>query len=206
MDENKEEKLPPLTEFESKYLTNINMLDGFKRISESLPGLISFQYAEGPDYFFENPSLPLTFVRFRRSSYPDENGKYYQQLTSKTKEADSSNNIQRKEPNLMVVGSIDEVLGFIKSTGFTYTHSIKKQCHIYKYPDCTLVFYGVRPENSEEMEYFVEIEVDEETIHNLTKNEAIQVIEKYEQILSSIEGVSSRKRLKLSLRERYRNK
>ena len=55
-----------------------------------------------------------------------------------------------------------------------------------------------------EADDYVEIEVDEATIHNLTKSEANAVVEKYEEILSTIEGVSAKKRLKLSLRERYR--
>lgn len=205
-----EEKLAPLTEFETKYLTNPNMLDKFKKIAESLPNLSNFQYAEGPDYFFENPNLPLTFVRFRRSAYPDESGEHYQQLTSKTKKTIGGSNIQRKEPNLMVKGSIkgsiNEIMDFVRSVGFEYTHSIKKRCHIYYYPECTLVFYTVMENDESEPEHFVEIEIDEATIHNLTKTEALQIIEKYEEILSPIEGVSAKKRLRLSLRERYRKK
>jgi adenylate cyclase class IV len=201
-----EPKLAPFTEFETKYLTNIGMLDRFKKIAESLPNLLSFQYAQGPDSFFENPNIPLTSVRFRRSEYPDANGDYYQQLTSKTKMSDASNNIQRKEPNLMVSSSVDEIRNFIDSIGFVYTHCLKKQCHIYAYPECTIVFYTVISEEVTEPEHFVEIEIDEATIHNLTKTEAWGVIEKYEKILSSIDGVSAKKRLKLSLRERYKKK
>jgi adenylate cyclase class IV len=202
-----EPKLAPFTEFETKYLTNIEELDPFKKIAESLPNLRSFQYAEGPDYFFENPAIPSTFVRFRRSSYPEPSGDHYQQLTSKTKPLNATNNIQRKEPNLKIAGgSFDEVAYFVNSMGFTYTHSIKKSCHIYYYPDAALVFYTVKPEDSSDLEYFVEVEVDEATIHNLTESEAWLVIEKYEKILSSIEGVSAKKRLRLSLRDRYKKK
>jgi adenylate cyclase class IV len=202
---NEEPKLPRFTEFETKYLTNIDMLDTFKKITESLPNLVSFQYAEGPDYFFDNPLLPDTFVRFRRGTYPDKDGQYYQQLTSKTKTAGATSNRKRKEPNLMILGgSIEEAYEFIESIGFKYTHSIKKDCHIYNYPDCCLVFYSVKTESMSEPERFVEIEVDEATIHNLTQTEAMRVIEKYEKILSSIEGVSAKKRLKLSLRDRYK--
>ena len=202
-----EPKLAPFTEFESKYLTNIEMLGAFKTIAESLPNLKSFQYAEGPDYFFENPLIPSTFVRFRRSSYPDPNGQYYQQLTSKTKEKGSTNNIRRSEPNLMISGgSFEEVRNFVESVNFKYTHSIKKRCHIYEYPDCTLVFYSVNSEENSELEHFVEAEVNEATIHTLTESEAWLIIEKYEKILASIEGVSAKKRLKLSLRDRYKKK
>lgn len=202
-----EVKLAQFTEFETKYLTNIDMLDNFKKIAESLPNLKSFQYAEGPDYFFENPAIPNTFGRFRRGSYPLPDGTYYQQLTTKTKGSSSNNNIQRKEPNLKVMGgSVEEVTDFFKSVGFVYTHNIKKACHIYEYPECTLVFYTVKSEEGSESEHFVEIEVDEATIHTLTETEAWGVIEKYEKILSSIEGVSAKKRLRLSLRDRYKKK
>lgn len=202
-----EPKLARFVEFETKYLTNIDMLDSFKKIAESLPNLLSFEYAEGPDYFFENPALPNTFGRFRRGSYPLPDGTFYQQLTTKTKGSSSSNNIKRKEPNLKIQGgSVDEVKDFWESVGFTYTHSIKKACHIYTYPECTLVFYTVKSEEGSEPEHFVEVEVDEATIHTLTETEAWAVIEKYEKILSSIEGVSAKKRLRLSLRDRYKKK
>lgn len=202
-----EPKLAPFTEFETKYLTNIDMLDKFKKVVESIPNLLSFQYAEGPDYFFDNPLIPNTFGRFRRSSYPDSDGKYYQQLTTKTRDPSSKNNIRRKEPNLKVDGgSIEEVKDFFKSVGFVYTHSIKKACHIYNYPECVVVFYTVKTEEGSISEHFVEIEVDETTIHTLTESEAWLIIEKYEKILSSIDGVSAKKRLKLSLRDRYRKK
>jgi adenylate cyclase class IV len=202
-----EPKLAQFTEFETKYLTSIDMLDSFKKIAESLPNLLSFEYSEGPDYFFENAALPNTFGRFRRGSYPLPDGTYYQQLTTKTKNTGASNNIQRKEPNLKIEGgSVEEVKDFWKSVGFTYTHSIKKACHIYTYPECTLVFYTVKSEEGSEPEHFVEIEVDEVTIHTLTETEAWLVIEKYEKILSSIDGVSAKKRLRLSLRDRYKKK
>lgn len=202
-----EPRLAPFTEFETKYLTNIKMLDTFKKVVESLPNMLSFEYTEGPDYFFENSALPFTFGRFRRGSYPLADGTYYQQLTTKTKHPDTNNNIRRKEPNLKINGgSLEEVMDFWKSVGFTYTHSIKKACHIYSYPDAVLVFYTVKKEEDSQPEHFVEIEVNEETIHNLTETEAWQVIEKYEKLLSYIEGVSSKKRLRLSLRDRYKNK
>jgi adenylate cyclase class IV len=179
------------------------MLGPFKAIMEKTRNLESFQFTSGPDYFFRNPKLPLTFVRFRRSDNPDQYGKHYQQLTSKTKSKKSGNNIKRKEPNLHVEDSQEEVFEFIKSIGFEFSHSIKKRCHIYTYTDATLAFYSVQPENSELMEYFIEIEVNEATIDNLTETEAMQVIEKYEKLLSTIDGVSAKKRLKLSLNERY---
>ncbi len=197
-----EDKLEPMTEFETKYLSNINMLYPFKQIASELPNLKSYRYAEGYDQFFENSSLPNTFVRFRRSGHPDENGKYYQQLTSKTKAAHATNNLQRREPNLAIPGTMAEVWAFVESVGFSYTHTVWKGCHIYQYDDCTLSFYSVRA--GEQLEHFCEIEVDEQTIHGYSKMEAMAVIEKYETLLAAIEGVSARKRLKLSLRERYR--
>ncbi len=193
--------LPAFTEFECKYLTSLDMLHKFKTIARNLPGLLNFITAEGPDYFYTSNS-PNTFLRFRRGGYSEKDGKYYQQLTTKTKTPNAKNSIQRKEPNLIVTASVEEVQAFINSVGFKFSHSIYKVCHIYTYQDTTLVFYSVSSGDSEQ-EHYVEIEVNEDTIHTLTENQAWAVIEKYEALLAPT-GISARKRLKLSLMERYK--
>ena len=200
----KSKKLEPGTEFETKYLSTALDLFKFKSIASKLPGLEEFLHGEGPDMFFENPAIKNVFMRFRRSNYPDINGKHFQQLTTKTRTS-KDNNIKRKEPNLKVTSPPEEILRFIKSTGFEFTHSIMKECHVYKFSDATLAYYSVMTEKMLSPDYYIEIEVDEETIHNLTEEQAMDVIKKYESILSPIEGISPKSRLKHSLFEIYRN-
>ena len=80
-----------------------------------------------------------------------------------------------------------------------------KECHVYKFSDATLAYYSVMTEKMLSPDYYIEIEVDEETIHNLTEEQAMDVIKKYESILSPIEGISPKSRLKHSLFEIYRS-
>ena len=66
------------------------------------------------------------------------------------------------------------------------------------------MFYSVRGEKNK-LDHFVEIELDESSIHNLTVDEAMEKIRKYEAVLAPI-GISHRGRLTKSLFEMYVNK
>lgn len=197
-----DQKLDTLTEFETKYAVSSSSLSVFKDIAEKAPGLKSFIYAEGPDYFFTNKNRPETFFRIRRSMWPDINGKHFMQLTSKTKTS-SSNNRKRIEPNINIDTSLETAKTLVESSGFKLSHTITKRCHIYEYEDATISFYSVSPESSRVTDFFVEFEVDEKTISKLSETDAMSVIEKYEAMFASIDGVSPRRRLRLSLMERY---
>lgn len=195
-----EEKIARFTEFETKYSTEIEYLSGFKAIVENLPGLIDFTYVEGPDTYMTKTDG--SFGRYRAAKYP--HGTTYAQWTLKLKPVGAKNNISRLEYNWRVDGTpAQEILDGAVAMGFTFNFKINKACHIYKFPECTLVFYSVKEANSTKEEYYIEIEITEETVHELTEDNAWEIIRKYEKILEPV-GVNAQKRMRKSLLEMYR--
>lgn len=210
-----EEKTLEHVEFETKYRVDDHLLIEFKQILEPNPELLGFIYVEGPDQFFTYSdawfaSMPQwdpkgTFIRYRKPSFGLDKGR--RQVTWKYKPTNTKNNIQRKEHNWDIGETPEKVIiEQIQDSGAIFNCSIVKNCHIYNFSDATLVFYTVydttfgKPKKAD---YFIEIEVSEEKIHQMTENECWAVIEKYEQVLSPI-GITAQKRLKRSLFEMYR--
>jgi hypothetical protein len=202
-------------EFETKYRVKDHLLIEFKQILETHLELQDFIYVEGPDCFFDYPeswfaTMPQwdpegTFIRYRKPSFGLDKGR--RQVTWKYKPKNSKDNVQRKEYN-WDIGKTPEkvVLEQLKESGAIFNASIVKNCHIYKFPDATLTFYTVYDTTygqPKEADYFVEIEVDEDTIKDMTVDLAWAVIEKYEKVLAPI-GISAQKRLKKSLYQMYK--
>lgn len=201
---NNTDKIPQYSEVETKYRTTVSMLPTFKRVAESIQDLRRFTYAEGPDEYFVNPKDPSSFARIRYSEHPDKDGKYYRQLSRKKKFEGHKDNVFRQETNLFLSeNEVEEIRQDVKISGSFFNFKIHKYCHIYDFKDATIVFYSVREEGTTKEDFFIEIEVDEKTIHNLTEKEAWDVIHKYEKILEPV-GVVPDKRLKKSLFEMYR--
>jgi hypothetical protein len=214
MMEPKEESLEHI-EFETKYRVEDHLLIEFKQIMESQETLKDFLYIEGPDFFYTYPQSWFdanpqwepngTFARYRKPSFGLDKGR--RQVTWKYKPKDAKNSIKRKENN-WDIGKTPEkvVIEQLQDSGLVFNASIVKNCHIYLFEDATLVFYTVydttfgKPKKAD---YFVEIEVDEETIVDLSEAQAWAVIEKYEKILLPL-GISARNRLRKSLFEMYR--
>jgi len=195
-----EPKIARFTEFETKYTSDIIELFGFKSIVESLPGLLEFTYAEGPDTYMTRPDG--SFGRYRAAKYP--HGTKYAQWTLKIKPIGAKTNISRLEYNWRVDGTPpQEILDGAEAMGFVFNFKITKQCHIYRFEDATLVFYSVKEEESAKEDYFIEIEITEETVHELTEDQALEIIRKYEKILNPV-GVNAQKRMRRSLFEIYR--
>lgn len=195
-----EEKIARFTEFETKYSSDIGQLSQFKSIVENLPGLLDFTYAEGPDTYMTKPDG--SFGRYRKAKYP--HGTTYAQWTLKLKPVGAKNNISRLEYNWRVDGTPEqEILDGAEAMGFTFNFKISKSCHIYRFPECTLVFYSVREADSSKDDYYMEIEITEETVHELTEDQAWEIIRKYEKILEPV-GVNAQKRMRKSLFEMYR--
>jgi hypothetical protein len=193
--------LPKHLEFETKYETDLDKLCTFKRILKNHPDKATFLFTEGPDTYYINPNNKA-IGRYRVTEYPIEQ-QQFAQWTLKTKPDGAKNNIKRKEPNWRVDGTPAETIhqGAL-DMGYVLNFKIWKMCHIYIYSDATVVFYTVIKEGSNKEEHFIEIEVDEDTIHTLTEDEAWAVIEKYEKILAET-GITPQKRLRKSLAERY---
>lgn len=196
-----EKKLDPFTEFETKYESSLSILPIFQKLADAIPDRKSFIYAEGPDEYYTKPEDPIC-LRFRKAVYPEATPQF-KQLTTKGRPIGAKHNIKRKEPNLLVNSSDEEIRAFIESVGYKFNFKVYKRCHIQSFEDAVIVFYSLMEDGKTTEEYFIEIEVNEETIHQLTENEAWKVIEKYEKILAET-GITPQKRLKLSILERYR--
>lgn len=193
-------KIARFTEFETKYSSDIAHLSQFKTIVENLPGLLEFIYCEGPDTYFTKSDG--SFGRYRAAKYP--HGTNYAQWTLKIKPAGAKNNFSRLEYNWRVDGTpAQEITDGATSMGFSFNFKISKACQIYKFSDATLVFYSVKEEGSNKDDYFMEIEITEETVHELTEEEAWSIIRKYEKILEPV-GVTAQKRMRRSLFEMYK--
>lgn len=145
------------------------------------------------------------FMRYRRPSHGLDGDR--KELTTKYKQSGSKNNIRREEKNIRV-DKVDEetIMKFVSDLGYRLNFSIWKTCHIYNFSDATLVFYSVYDTTNgkaSKMDTFVEIEVNEEKIHNMTEKQAFEIIEKYEKSLETV-GLSARSRLRKSLFEMYK--
>jgi adenylate cyclase class IV len=198
-----EELVPKLTEFETKYRVEPHMLTEFKKIVGALPGLEKFIYVEGPDYYFTKSDG--SFARYRRPSHGLDNGR--SEVTVKVKPEGAKNNIIRKEVNWRVDETPEDAIREgLRLMGYTPNFSIWKGCHIYNFHDVTLVMYQVfdtTDGKASKTDSFVEIEVSEEKISEMTEDAAWDLISKYEAILSDI-GINAQKRLRKSLFEMYR--
>lgn len=146
-----------------------------------------------------------TFIRYRKPSHNLDNGRT--ELATKYKREGAKNNIQREETNVRV-DHTDEysVRNFINNFLYTTNFSIYKTCHIYNFDEVTLVFYSVYDTTdgkASKTDSFLEIEICEEKISEMTEEEAWALIVKYEKILESV-GINAQKRLRKSLFEMYK--
>lgn len=207
MSEVKEEAEPTIgkhVEVETKYRVEPHLLTEFKRIVGGMDGLEKFIYVEGPDYYFTNGKGD-NFIRYRRPAHGLDNGR--SEVTVKVKPEGAKNNIMRTEVNVRVDQSPeDSVRAFVALMGYTPNFSIWKGCHIYNLKDATLVFYSVYDTTdgkASKMDNFVEIEVSEEHVQDMTEEQAWVIITKYEKALEDV-GLNPQKRLRKSLFEMYR--
>lgn len=199
--------LPQLEKFiyvegPDEYLTNEHILKRFNEFALTLSVKNSNELLSLLD---ETIGLFPPFMRFRRPSHGLDGNR--QELTTKYKQEGVKNNVQREEKNIRVDNtSPDTVRSFITDVGYKPNFSIWKTCHIYNFEDATLVFYSVYDTTdgkASKMDNFVEIEVSEEKISEMTEEQAWGVITKYEKALESV-GLTARNRLKKSLFEMYR--
>lgn len=190
------ENLPQLTEFETKYRVDGDKVYEFKKLVEYLNDNYKFVYAQGPDRYYTKKDG--SFMRFRKA----ETDKYAE-ITMKAKPEGAKHNIKRKEVNWKVDYNLDvhEIDHGAEMLGYDFNFEIWKMCHIYKFKDATLVFYTVRDEKGK-VDHFIEIELDEKSIHKLTEKEAWEKIRHYEGVLAPV-GIVHNKRLTKSLYEMY---
>lgn len=201
------DKLPNLTKFiyvegPDTYYTNEHITNKLAAFGESLSEKNKEAFKQVlADTIDQFPP----FMRYRRPSHGLDGDR--KELTTKYKQSGSKNNIQREEKNIRV-DKVDEetIMKFVSDLGYKLNFSIWKACHIYNLDDATIVWYQVHDTTTgkvSKVDYFVEIEVDEESISTKTEKEAWAIIEKYETILASV-GLSARSRLRKSLFEMYK--
>lgn len=198
-----DEKLDDFCEFETKYEVDGSHEQKFKEIMMGLTetlGKYEFIYAEGPDVYYSDKKEENYFGRYRKAI--NQKASWW---TLKRKPRDAKNNIKRKEVNWRVDNTPAEVIheGALMQ-GFEYNFGIWKVCHIYKFKEACFVFYRVVPDyNKEQVDHFIEIELDEDTIGTLTEQQAHEKIKELELSLKPL-GITYRNRLDKSLYERYR--
>lgn len=183
-------------EVEVKFRVEESILNDWKQLVEKFDGLNEFIYVESDDVYYVKGD---EFLRHRFSTHKKDKRS---ELTYKSKTGDN-NNIIRKEINLRVDNNTkDTVKEFANCLGFEYDFRIGKYVHIYKFDEVTLPYYTVIDENGKR-DTFIEIEVNEDKIHNLTEDECWEIIKKYEGLLAPL-GITAQKRLRKSLFEMYR--
>lgn len=183
-------------EFEVKFKVEGDLIYEFKKLVSQLEGCKDFVYVESDDIYYVKDN---EFLRHRFSNFKKDKRS---ELTFKRK-LNSDNNIKRVEYNVRVDNnSIESIAGFAKELGFDRNFRISKIAHIYKFDDAVVPFYTVIDEQGK-MAHFIEVEVNEELLENLTEAEAWVIIEKYEKLLVPL-GLTPQKRLRKSLFDMYR--
>lgn len=197
---NKSNNLNQFTEFETKYKIDHHLFFTFKKLisSEDMEnelGEYKFIYAEGPDYYYTKPDG--SFLRYRKAINDKKSW-----VTMKEKPDGASHNIKRKEVNWRTdFNDFDTINEGALMQGYDYNFKIYKICHIYKFKEATFVYYSVE-DDSGDFVNFVEIELDEDTIHNLTEKEAWEKIKRLEKFLEPL-NITYKNRLSKSLFEMY---
>jgi adenylate cyclase class IV len=197
-----ETKLNEHTEFEVKFKADDIALEDFRDIVKKLPDLRRVLFVSGPDFYYVKHDG--SFARFRKPEYGDISGG--NEVTIKEKIGSSKNNIIRKEVNWKVNDTPDSTIreGLLMMN-YELNFTINKDCHIFIFDDATVVYYSVTDTTDgkkRKPKSFIEIEVKEETINNLTESQAWGVIDKYEMALKPL-GISPQKRLRKSLYEMF---
>lgn len=198
--ENKSDVLV-LTEFETKYRVDGEKRYEFKKIMEDLNTASSFLYVESDDVYYAKGDAKTAneFLRLRYGHH----GEKRKELTYK-KKLSSTNNIQRTEINVRIDPTEDYefVIGQLcKNLGFEPNFKITKYCEIYFFDKATVVFQSVKYTDSDKIDHFIEIEVNEEM--EFTEDEAWSIIKKWEEVLKPL-GITAKNRTRLSLFEMYR--
>lgn len=206
--------LGPGIEFETKYKVEDSQLIQFKQLIEKL-GTAKFMYVEGgddyytyhTDFFKRNQNLDPkgTFIRYRTPSHGLDNGR--SEVTWKFKNKKNTNNINRVEHNWRVDNTpSDTIKSALLAQGSYFNFSVFKSCQIYKFDDANIVFYTVYDTTDgdpKKTASFIEIEVCEEKIANMSEEQAWEVIKKYEKALAPL-GINAQKRMDKSLFQIYR--
>jgi hypothetical protein len=183
-------------ELEYKYNAAGIKLEDFEALMKKLP-INKRKVVSSFDVYFTKDDNPDWFMRFRDSDIAPE-------LTKKRK-VKESDNWERVEVDLpLSPGKASEALieRFVSLDGYEKNFKIYKTCLIYWLDDANYVYYIVYDEFMNELDRYIEVEVNKDKAHDLG-GAAFGVLKKYEQVLSPL-GIAHSKRLKRSLFEIYR--
>jgi len=177
-----------LTEFETKYKTTEDKLFPFKRLMDAQEEQSSFVYVESDDvYFVRGPVKEADrFIRLRFANHKNIKEKFF---TAK-KKLNNKNSIQRIEVDLRIDPTGDylaKAREFCDIIGYVENFRITKFCHIYNFPDAVLVYYSVIDLETQKLDHFMEIEVNEHL--KFTEDQAWDIIVKWEKVLEPL-GIS----------------
>ncbi len=202
MENKTKDEILVLTEFETKYKTTEDKRLHFKRLMDSQKEPSSFLYVESDDiYFVRGPSKEADrFIRLRFSNHKNVKEKFF---TVKKKLSDK-NSIQRIEVDLRIDPTTEyeaKVREFCDIIGYKENFRITKFCDIYNFTDAVLVYYSVIDLETQKLDHFMEIEVNEHL--EFTEDQAWDIIKKWEKVLEPL-GIKAQNRTRLSLFEMYR--
>lgn len=182
------------TEIEYKYSADTVDLVRFHKFCMERTPETNFNVS-GFDYFYAHKTDSAVFCRHRVG--PDSN-----QLTFKRKLTDKNNYVRTEHNiNLEKTLALPQVEAFLSEFNFTHSGTIFKNCFIYKFKDCTFVFYVVYDQGLKELGRFLEIEMSED-IDWPSQDTAVSTLQIREAELKYF-GITAANRMRKSLYEMY---
>jgi predicted adenylyl cyclase CyaB len=156
----------------------------------------TFIYVESKDIYYAKSKEE--FLRYRMPSENKLSGEENRQELTFKKKTQDSNNWTRIEVNLRIdLNDPATVDAFCTGLGYVKNVELVKCCEIYFFDDADIVYYSVKNEQGE-YKYYIEIEALENS--GATKEQSLEVLQKYEKLLAPL-GITAQKRKKLSLWE-----
>jgi len=156
----------------------------------------SFIYVESKDIYYAKSKDE--FLRYRMPSENKLSGEENRQELTFKKKSEEKNNWNRIEVNLRIdLNDPFLVNAFCEGLGYAKNVELVKCCEIYFFEDADIVYYSTKNEQGE-YKYYIEIEALENC--GTTKEQSLEVLQKYEKLLAPL-GITPQKRKKLSLWE-----
>jgi hypothetical protein len=183
-------------ELEYKYEASDVKLTDFMKLADELNPVKKIDVSSW-DVYFTKPGVEGAFQRYRESDTPE--------LTKKVKTR-QANNWERIEIDLPLDSSrINEklVTTYVGLDGYVKNFKIYKSCFIYWFENTNMVYYTVYDENMKEIGRYLEVEVNKDSLKNISVDKLKEELETLEKKLEIL-GVTKKNRMKRSLFEIYK--
>lgn len=182
------------TELEYKYKADNVTLLQFRELMNESSCKKSLDISSWDTYYTNLSDGPEAFIRHREAANPPE-------LTIKRK-SKKNNNWHRQEVDLQLMPEAEaDVEAFCNLLGYTKNFKIYKSCFIYWYEHVNYVYYITYDEGMKELDRFIEVEVNKDSILGLEDPET--VLARAEHQLGKLD-IKPANRMKRSLFEIYR--